>query len=125
MQAKDLAEKAYTTGENISLAKVAQIMSSKKIGEILFLNGGEIKGIITEDDIVRNFEKNKSIKSAMTPKVITIGENESLDNALDLMNNHSIKRLPVLSGNGKLIGILRLIDIARHAHELEDDFFFG
>jgi len=41
----------------------------------------------------------------MTPKVITVDKNESLGNALRLMRENRVRRLPVVSG-GKLVGIV-------------------
>jgi len=124
MEVKELMKDVYVVNEDMPLHKAAQIMSSKKIGEILFIKNEKIKGIITEDDLVRNFDKDKKIKDIMTTNVIVIKENDPIDDALEIMNKNSIKRLPVLDSGSKIIGIIRLIDIARHAHELEEDFFF-
>lgn len=124
MIVKDLMEEIYVVDDNISLSKAAHIMSSKKVSEIVFVSDGKLKGIITEDDLVRNFDKKGGIKDVMTAKVVVIDESESIDHALNVMSNHSIKRLPVLNKNGKLAGIIRLIDIAKHAEELEGNFFF-
>ena len=124
MQVKDMMNEVYSLSEDIALSKIAQIMSSKKIGEIVFVSGGKIKGIITEDDIVRNFDKDKKIKEVMTADVKVIEDEESMDKALDMMNDYGVKRLPVVNTDGKLIGIVRLIDVARHAKELEEDYFF-
>lgn len=124
MIVEELMKEVYTVDENVSLLKAAQIMASKKAGALVFVDGNKIKGIITEDDLVRNFNKNAKISSVMTSKVITISANDSVDKALQLMNNRKIKRLPVLSDSEKLVGMVNLIDIARHAEELEEDFFF-
>lgn len=124
MEVSDIMNEVYTIDENVSLSKAAQIMVSKKTGALVFVNGSKIAGIITEDDLVRNFNKNKNVKDIMATKVVTIEEDENIDRALELMNNHGVKRLPVLSKNGKLIGMINIIDIARHAEELEEDFFF-
>lgn len=124
MIVKDLMKEVYTIEKDASLAKIAQIMSTKKMGEIVFYDDEKIKGIVTEDDLVRNFDRKKSFVDVMTTKIITIGADESIDRALELMSAKSVKRLPVVSSDGELIGIIRLIDIAKHAGELEEDFFF-
>jgi len=125
MQVSDLMKNVCAIDKVISLSKAAQIMSSKRIGEIVLLNGDKIKGIITEDDLVRNFGSDKNVKDVMTVKVITISGNEGLDKALSIMNMNSVKRLPVIGDSGKLVGIIRLLDIARNVTELDDEFFFG
>lgn len=124
MLVKDLMDEVYIVDDNISLSKAAKVMSSKKIGEIVFVSDGKISGIVTEDDLVRNFDKKSGIKDIMTSKVVTITDTDDIDRALSVMNSHSVKRLPVLNKNGKLVGMIKLIDIAKHAEELEEDFFF-
>ncbi|MEK7070405.1 MAG: CBS domain-containing protein [Patescibacteria group bacterium] len=124
MQVKDLVRNVYTIDEDFPLSKIAQIMCTKKVGEVLFMDEDVIKGIITEDDLVRNFDKGKKVTDVMTTRVITIDENRSIDDALELMNARSIKRLPVVDKKGKMIGVIKLVDIARHSKELEEDFFF-
>lgn len=125
MIVKDFMEKVYTIEKNIPLSKVAQIMSNKNVGEIVFYNDGKVKGIVTRDDLIKNFDKKKNFVDVMTTKIVTINEGETIDDALELMNAKSIKRLPVMNAKGEMVGMVRLIDIARHADELEEDFFFG
>lgn len=124
MLVKNLTKAVKVIEENLSLDKVAKIMSAGKIGEVLFVNDRKLKGIVTEDDLLRNFDKGKKIKDVMTTKIITINEEESIDDALELMNENSIKRLPVTNSAESVVGIIRLLDIARNAYELEGDFFF-
>ncbi len=55
---------------------------------------------------------NESITNLMSRQVITIETNDSLRKAQDLMQQHSIRHLPVLK-QGKLVGILSLTDLMR------------
>lgn len=50
------------------------------------------------------------ISNVMTPAVHTIGLDRTLEQALDLMNTHGIRHLPVLQG-GKLCGMVTLRDV--------------
>ncbi|MDP1695963.1 MAG: CBS domain-containing protein [archaeon] len=124
MLVKNLTRGIKVVEENFTLDKVAKIMIANKVGEILFVSDKKLKGIVTEDDLLRNFDSKKKIKDVMTTKIITINEEESIDDALSLMNENSIKRLPVTNSVESVVGIIRLIDIAKNAQELEGDFFF-
>jgi CBS domain-containing protein len=114
---------AHIIEKNLTLSQAAKIMSSNKISAIIYVSKGNIKGILTEKDLVRNFNKNKKIKEIMNPNVITITEEEDINKALELMRHNKIKKLPVVNKN-TLSGIITLTDIAANAEELEEDFFF-
>lgn len=49
----------------------------------------------------------------MTPRPITVNEDTSLPEALELMRREKIRRLPVLDKHGKLVGIVTELDLLR------------
>jgi CBS domain-containing protein len=53
------------------------------------------------------------VKSAASQNVHTVRDDEPLETALDLMKNHRVRRLPVVDGDGRLVGVLSAADIAR------------
>jgi len=57
--------------------------------------------------------RQKQAQSIMTGQPITIGENLPLSEAVDLMLEQGVKRLPVVDKTGKLVGILSRLDIFR------------
>ncbi len=59
--------------------------------------------------------KNEFVKDWMTSSVITVPETATLPEAHQLMREHSIRRLPVINTDGKLVGIVSLSDV----HEAE------
>ena len=56
---------------------------------------------------------NKMAKEVMTTPVITIGQDQLVKDAVDLMLNKRVKRLPVVDGHGRLTGMLSRLDIFR------------
>ncbi len=77
---------------------------------------GRLKGIVTERDFVWKIiaeEKpyNTPISEIMTKDLVVIGENETIRDALRLMNRFKVRHLPVIDEKGRLIGILSLRDI--------------
>ncbi len=51
------------------------------------------------------------IRSIMIKNPITISENASIQDALDLMNSHSIRHLPVVRSENEFIGFVTLTDL--------------
>lgn len=123
MKVKELMREAFVVDKNISLSEAAKIMGSKNVGSLMYVSGKSIKGILTERDLLKNFSKNTKISEIMSKDLITIGPDEELQAALELMNQHKIKRLPVVE-DGKLVGIITATDLLSNADELDGDFFF-
>jgi len=104
---------------NASLMDCAKTMIKKRVGSILLKENENIKGIITEKDIVwaltkkgvKNFEE-ITAQDLATKKVITIKPESTLQEAIEKMTNKKIRRLPVVA-NKKIIGYITLKDILK------------
>ena len=75
-------------------------------------------GIISERDIVRLAAKNEELFSipvseVMTKNVITGIRQDELRNVANTMTEKRIRHLPVVDGEGKLIGIISIGDIVK------------
>jgi len=53
----------------------------------------------------------------MTSRLVTVDPDQELDEALRLMAEHQVRRLPVVEEDGKLIGIVAQADIAKHTSD--------
>ena len=125
MQVKELMKRPYVIDSDITLPEVAQIMSSKSIGSLIFVSRNRVRGIITESDMLKNFGKNKKVSQVMSKNVITINPEQEISEALGLMKENKIKRIPVIDDQKKLIGIISMRDIAANVNKLEGEFFFN
>jgi len=91
-----------------------EILNSKNMGVVLVTDEqNKVLGIVTDGDIRRAIvgQQNLALSTAeqlMTRKPIAIGENHLAADALSIMQKHEITALPVLSGEGKLLGLLHL-----------------
>jgi CBS domain-containing protein len=80
-------------------------------------------GIITDRDVIRNIAMsqldpvNLKAKDLMSTPLITIEENASIEEAVQIMIRRKIKRLPVVKGE-KLTGIITVTDIAKTTPQL-------
>ncbi len=122
MNVKNIVRKVIVANPNISLRKVAKIMSEKKVGSIVFMKSGKVLGILTEKDIVRNYLKlNKKASSVMSKNPVCIDIHEDIDSAARLMQKFRIKRL-LVSEKNKLVGIISVTDIIANSEDLNEFF---
>ena len=78
----------------------------------------------TIKDIMANVDNaTKRITSIMNRNVVTIDQNENLDDAAIVMVKNKIKHLPVTEKD-KLVGIITATDILAHSDDIDEDFFF-
>ena len=111
-------------GLDATIADAAQKMATNDIGVLPICNDeGRLQGMLTDRDIVV-----KVIAAGMDPsstlveqvaqgtEVVTIGADDSVDEALRTMKDHKVRRLPVIDGH-KVIGIVSQGDIAVNLSE--------
>lgn len=93
-------------------------MSEHNIGSIPVVDNGQIKGMLTDRDIVlRCVAEGKDpthvkVGDIMTTGTVYITPHQSVDDAVRMMSYEQIRRLPVVE-DGKLAGIISLADLAR------------
>lgn len=123
MEVGEIMSKAIIVDDKISVRDAAKIMSDKNIGSLIVVNSGMIKGIITERDVLKNLDKiNNKITNVMTRKVLTIDVKSKVNEAVKIMKDNRIKRLPVLRGE-KLIGLVSMTDIIAYTSEVDEEDF--
>ena len=111
-------------GENDTVADAADRLKALDIGAMPICGeDNRLKGMLTDRDIVvKALAKGRDPASTRAGelgegKPVTIGADDSIQEALKTMAQHKVRRLPVIDGH-KLVGIISVADIAR---ELEDD----
>jgi CBS domain-containing protein len=82
-------------------------------------NGGKLIGVVTDRDIaIRVVAEGKDpstkVVEIASGNLHTVEPQQDLEEALQLMAEHQVRRLPVVEG-GKLVGIVAQADVARHA----------
>jgi CBS domain-containing protein len=122
---------AATVRHDAPLSKAMETMVNHRISALPVVDDKELLcGILTESDVVRAIsslppnliemadeDRKKalnlnSVSKFMTTEVITIGPDAPIDQAVALMKDRSLKRLPVVS-NGNILGLLSRADILR------------
>lgn len=96
---------------NNSIYEVANIMKQYDIGFVPVSKDNKIIGVLTDRDIVVKILANKDDKiESYLSSPISIDIDKNLEDALELMRKHKIKRL-LVKENEKLVGIISLSDI--------------
>lgn len=107
-----------------TVGDVIAVMRRFNISGLPVVDGGSLAGIVTGRDI--RFEKNlkRPVREVMTAKVITAPKGTSPEQAVEILHQHRIEKLPVVDGNGKaLVGMYTIKDIQkarRHPHAAKD-----
>jgi len=116
---KEIMTKTVATiGSTGTVLEAAKLMHQQDVGDLVIMDGGLAKGIVTERDLVRRVIAQRKpldtkISEVMTFPLITVEENCLLRDAARKMVKYKIRRLPVTK-EGKLVGILAASDFARH-----------
>jgi CBS domain-containing protein len=103
-----------------SLADAARAMKSGDVGSVPVLDGDRLVGILTDRDIVvRAIAEGRdpqtvTVDEVLSREPVTVDADQNLDDALELMVRHKVRRLPVTE-NGRLVGMLAQADIAIEA----------
>jgi len=107
---------------DMKLPEVARFMRNNDCGEIPVIDSDtsrKLVGVITDRDIVcravagdMNIPETR-VSEVMTPSPVTVANNASLDECREKMEEHRIRRVPVIDPEGRVCGIVAQADIAR------------
>ncbi len=101
-----------TINPESSLKEAHQMMDQENVGGMPVVDDGKLIGIISRRDIkpIINSDAHKKVKEFMTSKVVTVDENITAEDALDIAYENKVERLPVVR-EGKIVGIVTIKDI--------------
>jgi CBS domain-containing protein len=103
---------------NATVADAAKVMAQEDVGPVPIVEDGRLIGIVTDRDIVVRVVAEGRDPNATTvseiasTKLVTVSPDDELDEALKLLAERQIRRLPVVEGD-RLVGIVAQADIAR------------
>lgn len=107
---------------SITVLEAARRMRERGVGSLLVYDG-DLKGIVTERDILHKVVAEAKdpdatqVAEIMSPQLVTITPDDDILNALRLMRQRRIRRLPVVQ-SGRLHGLLTERNISQVAPEL-------
>jgi CBS domain-containing protein len=93
-------------------------MDRCQVGALVVMDDTRLAGIVSERDYTRKVillgrsSRETRVDEIMTSRVITVAPSTSLRDCLKLVNEHSIRHLPVVE-NGRVVGVLSTGDLVR------------
>jgi CBS domain-containing protein len=108
-----------TASPGMTLAEAARLLSEKRIGALVIMQGRQILGILSERDIVKTVAYagaealERPVRDVMTSRVVTCSLNDSVAELMDEMTDRRFRHLPVVE-DGELVGIVSIGDVVKH-----------
>lgn len=105
------------------ISEIAALMRDADVGSLPVVEDGKLVGIVTDRDIVvraiaEGRDASTSVGYAMTTDVFSVKPDDFVFEAIRLMGDKQVRRIPVVSDDGALAGIIAMADIAL---EVEDE----
>ncbi len=102
----------------MTVAEAAQLLTQRRIGAVLVLEGERLAGILSERDIVRALATRGAgcldapVTSLMTTRVRSCGTADSIAEVMELMTEHRIRHVPVVE-RGQIAGMISIGDVVK------------
>jgi CBS domain-containing protein len=100
----------------------ARLMRDEDTGIVPIVEDDDrLVGVVTDRDLaIRVIAEERDPRATKVAEIasqnlVTIDPQQDLDEAMRLMAEHQVRRLPVVEEDGKLVGVLAQADVARHA----------
>ena len=109
---------AQCVGPEETLVDAAALMRQLDVGVLPVCNEGDVVGIITDRDIaIRAVAEARPptttrVREIMSPGSVFVYEDQDVDEVVEVLEKHQIRRAPVMSRERRLVGIVSLGDIA-------------
>lgn len=106
-----------TVSTDTTLVDTARLMRDRDIGPVVVVEADRVKGVVTDRDIVVRAiadgadPRSVSTGEICTSEVATVSPDDRVEDAVQLMEQRNVRRLPVVEG-GRLVGIVAMGDLA-------------
>lgn len=109
------------TYRSVALSEAARVMREHHVGSLVVVeetDAGRLPvGMLTDRDIVVSVvakdldARNLAVVDAMSAEPVTVREGDSMFDALRLMRQRGVRRVPVTGDKGQLVGIVTVDDV--------------
>lgn len=117
----------YTIASAATAREAAKYLEGKEVGAVAVVDDGQLRGILSERDLVQRIiavgadSSRVTVGEIMTANPVTMQANQTLTDALAEFRTRKFRHLPIMDGD-KLVGMLSVRDLyAAIQSELEDD----
>ncbi len=107
----------HTAPADISVQHVVKMMAARGVNAVVVVEELKPIGIVTSHDVMVRVTApgldaaRVMVGTIMSSPIVTVSEDASIHEAITVMGNHGIRRLPVVDGGGRLVMLLAMDDI--------------
>jgi CBS domain-containing protein len=110
----------WCIGPQSSVYDALRMMSDKDIGALVIMQGDKMVGIMSERDYARKVvllgktSRETKVDEIMSKHVFTIHPDQTVEEAMELMNSKRVRHLPVAEDDqGKVLGMISIGDVVK------------
>jgi len=107
-----------TISSDMTLAQAVSILNTRKIGAVVVVDAGRVRGMLSERDIIKAIGAagaealDHPVAQVMTSNVITCKRTDTVDQLMDAMTGGRFRHIPVIE-NDVLVGIVSIGDVVK------------
>jgi CBS domain-containing protein len=120
-----MTESPRTVSSDATVVEAARVMRDDDVGLVPVVDGDRLVGTVTDRDIAirvvaeERDPSSTTVREVASTDLVTIDPEQELGEALRLMAQHQVRRLPVVEEDGRLVGIVAQADVARHGDDTQ------
>jgi len=117
----------WSIGADDPILAAIQIMAERHVGALPVLREGRLAGIISERDYARKVillgrsSSETPVWQIMSAPVVTVGPDDGVRHCMEVMTERRIRHLPVVDGEGEMIGVVSIGDLVRAVIEEQQE----
>jgi CBS domain-containing protein len=116
-----MSRRVAKVDKDSTVLQAAKLMSKRKIGSLVVMDGGKPVGIITEGDVSRlaaqGDDLGRTHLTRLRRRLVVVEPGVRVEDAARTMTSEGVKKLPVVDG-GRLVGIVTQTDIVGSTFDL-------
>lgn len=116
----------WTTQPDCTVYEAIRQMGEKDIGALVVLEDGKVVGVLSERDYSRKVvlmgrtSRDTLVGDIINRDVVTVTEHDSISDCMKLMTRNRIRHLPVINGDGGLLGVVSIGDVVNWVIHLQN-----
>lgn len=108
----------HTIESTAGIGDAARMMGIFDVGVLPVVDDGQLVGMVTDRDLIvrgmgEGLHPGTSVMRVMSADVKTCREGDAVETVLERMGKEQVRRMPVCSRFGELVGLISLVDLAR------------
>lgn len=109
------AELPLIVEPTVATSEVLRLLQMQRAGSVLICRGETLLGIFTERDALKlmasGADLTRPIEAVMSSQPATVGPQASIGDAIQLMSRGGYRRLPIVDGENRLMGVIKVSNI--------------